>query len=230
MRKLKLKKNRGFTYVELIVVLSIFAIMTSIVIFNYGAYQAKVDIKVLANDIALQIVQAQKDAMSGKLNTSAALLNIPGWKPSYGVYFFDPGGGHDKDFIYFTDLNKRGFYDVNNIYSISDCSNVGTSGNECLKDITLTKGNYIVSLQPYDTSDAKLPSIKDLSITFIRPNSEAYFYSCGSSSCFSLNDPSSYPQNFSYVQITVASPQSSTIKSCIQVYTSGRVQIGQCQP
>ena len=61
--------NRGMTYVELIVVLSIFSIMTSVVLFNYGAFQAKVDIKNLASDIALKIVEAQKSALSGKLST-----------------------------------------------------------------------------------------------------------------------------------------------------------------
>ena len=54
------KLNKGMTYVELIVVLSIFSIMTSIVLFNYNEFQAKVDIKVLANDIVLNIVEAQK--------------------------------------------------------------------------------------------------------------------------------------------------------------------------
>ena len=55
------------TYVELIVVLSIFSVMTSVVLFNYNEFQAKIDIKVLANDIALKIVEAQKSALSGKL-------------------------------------------------------------------------------------------------------------------------------------------------------------------
>ncbi|KKQ07855.1 MAG: hypothetical protein US18_C0006G0001, partial [Parcubacteria group bacterium GW2011_GWB1_36_5] len=55
----RIKKNRGMTYVELIVVLSIFAVMSSIVLFNYGEFQAKVDIKNLASDIALKIVEAQ---------------------------------------------------------------------------------------------------------------------------------------------------------------------------
>ena len=78
----KIKRNGGFTYVELIVVLSIFAIMSSVVIFNYGSYQTNVDIKVMANNIALKIVQAQKDATSGKWNPNELDNN---WKPSYGI-------------------------------------------------------------------------------------------------------------------------------------------------
>ena len=61
MKKLlKMQKNRGMSYVELIVVLSIFAVLSSVILYNYGEFQAKVDIKNLASDIALQIVQSQK--------------------------------------------------------------------------------------------------------------------------------------------------------------------------
>src|SRR3989344_6451778 len=75
--------RRGMTYVELIVVLGIFGVISSVVMFNYGEFQDKVEIKNLASDIALKVVEAQKSAMSGKLP-----VNPPsGWKPAYGVYF-----------------------------------------------------------------------------------------------------------------------------------------------
>ena len=86
-----LKANAGMTYVELIVVLSIFAIMSGVVLFNYGTFQARVQIKNYANDIAMQIVQAQKDAMGGKMPANGS---FPSGKPSYGVYF--PGIGINK--------------------------------------------------------------------------------------------------------------------------------------
>ena len=47
----KIKKNAGMTYVELIVVLSIFAVLSSVAVFNYSEFQTKVDIKNLANDL-----------------------------------------------------------------------------------------------------------------------------------------------------------------------------------
>ena len=57
--------------------------MTSVVLFNYGEFQAKVDIKNLTSDIALQIVEAQKSALWGVALSSSAFAS----KPSYGVYF-----------------------------------------------------------------------------------------------------------------------------------------------
>ena len=62
----KLQKNKGMTYVELIVVLSIAGIIASISLFNYKDFQDRVDMKNLASDIASKIVEAQKNSISGK--------------------------------------------------------------------------------------------------------------------------------------------------------------------
>src|SRR3989344_7804583 len=104
--KLKAKKlNSGMTYVEVLTVLAIFSIMTSIVLFNYKGFQAKVDIKNLASDIALKVVEAQKSSLDGKLPLP---IPPPTWKPSYGVYFdVTPL----QQFIYFVDLDSSKNYE-----------------------------------------------------------------------------------------------------------------------
>ena len=170
--------QKGMTYVELIVVLSIFSIMTSVLLFNYNKFEAKVDIKILANDIASKIVEAQKSAISGKWN-----LNAPvNWKPSYGIYF---DLSSDKNFVYFADLIQNNFYDF------SICPGTG----ECQNNINITKGNYISQIDSYFGSTPT--SINNpLSITFKRPDSSAIFYSNG------------FLSGFDYIQITILSPQS----------------------
>ena len=198
------KKNRGFTYVELIVVLSIFAIMSSIVIFNYGTFQAKVDVNNYANDIALKIVQAQKDALSGR---SVSIGSTFQHNPSYGVHF---DLTNNKSFSYFADLDGSKYFDG------STCP--GSIGQECLSQMNITKGNSISEIKytsafslngNYASAD-----INNVDITFTRPSSAAVFYSAGI-------------LNASVVQITVNSPQGPS--ACIQVYSSGRIQIGQCK-
>jgi len=184
------------TYVELIVVLSIFSIMTSIVLFNYDKFEEKVDIRVLANDIALRIVEAQKSALSGELLPSGKLPTVDPWKPAYGVYF-NPSS--NKNFIYFTDLN--------NDNSFEDSACVG----ECLNSISITKGNYISQIEGYASSIPYLIT-NPISITFKRPDSGAVFKSNGS-----------LLVGFDYMQITISSP--SLIKAYIRVYPSGRIQI-----
>jgi prepilin-type N-terminal cleavage/methylation domain-containing protein len=57
-KKIFLKKE-GFSLIEFVVVISIFAIMTSISMFNYGEQRVTIETNNLAQDVALTIRQAQ---------------------------------------------------------------------------------------------------------------------------------------------------------------------------
>lgn len=196
------KMNRGMSYVELIVVLSIFAIMSSVAIYNYGDFQANVDIKNLASDIALQIVTAQKSSLNGVLPASGA--PFPTWKPSYGVYFntstaVDSGNPvptpFNKEFVYFADL--------------SNPPN-GYNGLEALNYINITKNNSILSIQRCSIEPCGAGNTVDsLTVLFKRPDSGAIFYPLLTGS-------------FTYYQINITSPKLKT--AFIRVYPSGRVQ------
>jgi len=150
----KIKTNKGMSYVELIVVLSIFAILSSIAFYNYGNFQNNVDIKNLASDIASKIVEAQKASLNGVLPGGVA--PFLGWKPSYGVSFDVATPGQ---FIYFTDLDNAG-------------------DRETLETISITKNNKISRIDkctdnicpPTDSN-----SISSLAVFFKRPDSSAIF-------------------------------------------------------
>lgn len=154
----KIKVNAGMTYVELIVVLSIFSVLSSVAIFNYGDFQANVDIRNLGSDIALKIVEAQKSSLNGLLPATRA--PFPGWKPSYGVYF---AIDTPKQFIYFADLDNAGDYDI----------------PETLDTVSITKGNFIEKIESYVGSTPN-PMTTPLSISFKRPDSGVTFFANGS--------------------------------------------------
>lgn len=192
--------SAGMTYVELIVVMSIFSIMSAVIMFNYGKFQEKVDIKNLASDIALRASQAQKSSAGGILPVSSV---PPDWKPAYGVHF---DTDVPKSFAYFVDnaLPNLGF-DGN--------FNNSTCDGECLEKITITK-SYTVSKVESCVSDTSCSDISGpLSITFQRPDTRANF--TGSSGA--LNS------NVNYLQITVASPGGT--QGIIKVFASGRIEI-----
>lgn len=184
------------TYIELIVVLSIFSIMTSVVLFNYGKFQAKVDIKNLASEVALKIVEAQKKAMSGNLPPTGGYG--ANWKPSYGLFF--DRTADDKSFIYFTDLNNNAFYDGGN-----GCI------SECLNQMSITKGNFMSKITVIGVG-ASCSNITNLNIVFTRPNSGAIMKT-NQAGCSAI----------SYAEVAVSSPQSVT--ALIKIYDSGRIQI-----
>ncbi len=192
------------TYVELIVVLSIAAILSSISLFNYKLFQDKVEMKTLANDVALKITEAQKASISGKLPVGAYL----GWRPSYGIYFpqqLTPAT-NNKSFYYFTDLLPSPTPDKR-LGSISPCP-----GTECLNVINMTRGKYISSIKSYignTGTDFNAP----LHITFTRPNSGADFY----------KDNLQF-LGIDYIEIALSSANNNTT-ALIKIYPSGRVQI-----
>lgn len=145
------------SYVELIVVLSIFSVLSAVAIFNYGDFQANVDIRNLATDIASQIVTAQKSSLNGVLPLAGAPFST--WKPSYGVYFDTTT---PTKFVYFNDLSNPP-----NGYNLS----------EELNTINITKNNSILSIQQCSTEPcASGNTINSLTVVFKRPDSSAIFY------------------------------------------------------
>ena len=199
--------SRGMTYIEVLTVLAIFFIMTSVVLFNYREFQAKVDIKNLASDIALKVVEAQKTSLDGKI---PPLTHLPAdsfkWNPSYGLYFDTSTSVLQKQFIYFTDLNDNSVPLYSPLYngSTSSCT------VECLDLITITKNKYISRIDNYSGATCSSPSpINTLTILFKRPDYSTIFPGI-TVTC--------------YIQITVASP-SPVATAVIKIYPSGRIQV-----
>lgn len=178
---LKLERQAGMSYVELIVVLSIFSLLSGIVIYNYGGFQARVDLKNLTSDIALKIVEAQDSSLSGKLSSQTPLVDP--WKPSYGVYF-SKVVNENKSFIYFADLDQGGDYDEGERISV----------------ITIPKNQFISDLKVF-YGGPEGTAADDLAIVFKRPSSSAIITS------IKTNLPDDI---ISYAQITVSSADTST--------------------
>lgn len=191
--------NAGMTYVELIVVLSIFVIMSSVVIYNYGDFQDKVDIKNLSSDIALKVVEAQKSAVSGLL---PSIGTLPNWKPAYGVYF-NTNSSSNTSFIYFTDIDQNGSF-----------TNPPTclSGGECVQQFTITKGAKISALNVFYSGDTNAHALTELNLVFTRPNSGPKIQSTPAIS-----------GTVNYVQVTVQSAKLFNVN--IKIYPSGRIQV-----
>ncbi len=201
-RKKILKNKKGMTYIELIVVLSIFSTLASVVLFNYSAFQSQIDIRNLSNDIGLKILQAQKSATNGLVPVERTVAED--WQPTYGIYI--PSITSDgKSFSYFSDIVK------DNVFSDFSCA----GNDECLDKILLTKGNIISGLQVLfqgETAPNDLHDLSDLAIFFTRPSGGAVFVSSTS-----LVSP------INYILITLKSPKDDI--ATIKVYPSGKIEI-----
>ena len=99
----KNQKNKGMTYVELIVVLTIFSVISGITIFDYKKFEHRVEIKDLASIIASKITEAQKNAQAGRQTSNGVFTTLDSSKkpkPSYGIHL-NSSSGSNYSFIYF---------------------------------------------------------------------------------------------------------------------------------
>ena len=87
-KKFRSGVQKGFTLIEMMVVLAIFLLISGITLANYPAFNSRVSISTLANGIAVSIREAQVYGVSVKNATTSAL----GLYPSYGVYFNTAAG------------------------------------------------------------------------------------------------------------------------------------------
>jgi len=160
------KKNDGFTLLELIVSISIFVIVSTVVLANYSKYSGRVSIENLAHEIAISIRQAQ--VFGQNIREFGAGSNQ---FPSYGVHF---DSTNKNSFVFFADVNGNKKYDS------PDCVSVGT---ECIERFIIQTGSSIS-----DLCGDTVCSRDSLDVTFTRPDPDAYILSNGAGSPHSTGD------------------------------------------
>lgn len=163
LQKRDLKK--GFTLVELLVTISIFVILTGIVIFNQGKFNSTILLTNLAYDTALTIRQAQTYGINikGFDTGSGGIKAVP-----YGVHF--ETGDNNKSFILFADIADKNKF---NGATLSAC----ITDEGCVNRYNIQRGNYVsqIDVSKGDT----ISSVDKLDIIFQRPNPDALIYANG---------------------------------------------------
>jgi len=95
------QQQKGMTLVELLVVLSIFALITGLIMFDYGSFKSATSTQNLANDIALSVRKAQSYAI-GVRGVGAT------FQYGHGIHFTTDNddsnnlAGSNKSFILFS--------------------------------------------------------------------------------------------------------------------------------
>jgi prepilin-type N-terminal cleavage/methylation domain-containing protein len=154
LKKIRAKFSKGFTIVELIVVLAIFGFVSSIILFNYSGFSTNITIQDLSQQIALELRKAQVYALGTHTLTGG------GFPKGYGVYFdlSDP-----KHFTLFADINGNRQYD-----SIGQC---GSAGAECVETFSINTGDKIEKIC---TQNNTICGSQKTHIAFSRPNPDAH--------------------------------------------------------
>jgi prepilin-type N-terminal cleavage/methylation domain-containing protein len=181
--------KKGFTLIEFIVIISIFAIMASVALFNFSGFRSNVSLNNLAHDIGLVIRQAQvfgwanqSDSLSGNSGVvidGADTLSGNPVRFSDGVYFDLSTPTTAKQIILYKKNSSTGspyFIDATQD-TVIDTINV--SGPNKIGQIAYALNKQDLAL---DASGNPGPSINivaptsGVSISFTRPKPEAMFF------------------------------------------------------
>lgn len=211
----------GFTILELTFVFAIFAIMASIVLFNFRGFNTRVQFNNLVQDIALRIITAQKSAIAGATNVNFVGRSS---KPTYGVYF-EPATTAttpSTQFVYFNDLAPTGSttFVGNKLYDPTGttCPTTPTLGNECLSITSIATGEYVskICYVPVGDTVGYCITTGAAHISFTRPFPDA--------NIFVDTFGSSLPIESQFACIELSSTNDTALKKTITVSNLGELR------
>lgn len=148
MSRIAHSKKSGFTMVELAVTMSIFAVLTSVVLANYRTFSNNADFLNVADNIALSLREAQIYGVGSKVASCGTSTPAESFQCAYGVVF----NRGDDFYRVFVDTNEDSTY---------------TSGDQILETIDLPSGSEITGTDCLDGTCA------GLAVLFKRPNPDA---------------------------------------------------------
>jgi prepilin-type N-terminal cleavage/methylation domain-containing protein len=145
----------GFTLAEMLVVIGIIVVISSIVLANNNRFGGVVQLQNLAYDIALSIRQAQVYGISvQRFNTTTTFA------PAYGMHFQMSA---PNTYVLFGDVNDP----INGVYD------PGGAIPELVQSTTIQSG-YAVSALYATPAGGVETSVASLDITYRRPDPDAY--------------------------------------------------------
>lgn len=187
----RLSFKKGVTLVEMMVVISIFLVITSVVIFNYESFYSTVSLQNLTDDIALSVRKAQSFAIGARGIKDGVNTNFSN---SYGVHFssnneVDPLIASNSSFMMFSSSVSSKVYDT------SGTGECGEDTNNCIEKFKITSQDMIKEILINDGA-ITLPIESYLDISFARPDPRAYF-------CYRKNINSTTCENQSISNVSI---------------------------
>ncbi len=186
----------------MIVAMSIFIMLTSVMLFKYNTMNTRLTLDTLAHQIAQWTRETQVSAMSVK-------SHVGSYNTGYGLHFDTTV---PTQFIFFADLDGDKKY--------TPGGTCGDAASECVQVVNLLKGNTISMLCGESKGNAQggcsagLESLIDTDIVFTRPDPDAYI-----NGEYSLGNRNNYARN----QITVQAVTG--YNRMVEVWTTGQVSV-----
>ena len=205
MKRNFIKLYRGFTLVELMISVGIFAFMTAFLLAKYGKFDQSLLLTNLAYDVALNIRTAQSYGISVK--NADAENTADNFNSSFGIYFNSSAVptpyNNNKQFIFFADTCVNAIYDY---VSSSGCVDVQ------IKPPLKIKRNSFIKSTCAGSDVSTCLDLNPLSITFKRPDPNAI-----------IKTQTSNITDYAYAEIVLQSSDGSTKKVIIR--KTGQIEV-----
>lgn len=212
--KNKISSTSGFTLVELVVVLGIFIVITTILLVNHTKFNSDIVLQNVAHHVALSVRQAQTYGLSVKGFGTGASAQFPG----YGIYF---NKTLPREFYLFADTDN----DKNMLNNPTNCV---AETDECSEKMVIKSNEYIYAIcgdlkddgvpvfsTIADVSDVSNCNVMDaLHIVFTRPDPDAVISGYASDTGYT---------SYSDAEIVVASPNGDV--RTIVVWSTGQISV-----
>ncbi len=217
----------GFTLIEMMIVVAIFAVVATVLLFNYRDFSNNVSVRNLAEEIGLTVRKAQSYATSvhSMAGTNGTLSDK---FPAYGVSFSVNSSGaqlYDPTvtaFVLFADIVPNGGTTTDNLFGNNGtCGNPTDNTNECLESLGLTDLDTVVSLctdVPSANSCFTPQTGGTVNVVFHRPNPDAVICVIAPGSGGFCN-----AQMASYLKVTVASAKG--LQHVITIWNTGQISV-----
>lgn len=206
---------RGFSLIEMIVVLAIISIITTIALLGQGSFNRSIILTDTAYTIAFTIRDAQSRGLAS--NVFSTVRNA-----GYGVHF---SSATPKSYIEFADIvpsspDSQGGLCPNHVITTGPEAKPGncvySNSSEIVRTFTLDRGFAISEFCGKDTSGVKRCSgyLEALDISFARPDTQSVILGIRSGSPIGLTNAT----------VTLSSPDG-TAQRCISVSQVGQVSV-----
>lgn len=214
--KQKKQKQKGFTLLELLVVVALLSILMSVSLFNYANFGRDVEIENATYTTALAIREVQVFGInrSARKGTYTDVKDTFSGNYRYGFYVEKD---NDKLILFRDETDDAGNNSEEGIYD--DSRSCGITGSECYSKITLTRGNKITDISILGGNSEGGNGVSSVNISFLRPDPDATIISTASGSSFNT-----VAKRASRVNITISDP-TEQFKRCVSVGYAGDISI-----
>lgn len=183
----------GVTLIEMLVVVAIIAVVSSVMMFNYSDFSSNVSVRNLSQEVALAIRKSQTYATSVRSVDGTSIQDSSAYS-GYGISFstndtpidqYFPGS---RRFVLFVDIpagsgtGSEGDYagTYTQTQEAQTCGTPTASYNECVESFSITTADKIVAIcassdaNTYSSTDlANCTSEGSVDISFKRPSPDA---------------------------------------------------------